>query len=74
MGLSMSQINALPKGKISFEELMQEDLHDRKTAELYSSLKQSFSESLTQRKGKSRNKSVSKVKSKKPKRPRVKKK
>ena len=50
----MVDINSLPVGKISFEELMNEDLHDRKTQELYSSLKQSFGETLAQRKGKKR--------------------
>jgi hypothetical protein len=64
MGLTLQQINALPKGKISFEELMQEDLHDRKTLELYSSLKQSLSETSTQRKGKKRIIVSKKVKSK----------
>jgi hypothetical protein len=73
----MSQINALPKGKQSLEEVLNEDKLDRIMQERDASLKQSFRESPTKRIGKSRNKSVSKVKSKKPskpKRPRVKKK
>ena len=69
MCLAMSQINALPNGKKSLEQVLSEDAQER-----FASLKQSFRESLNQRIGKLRNKSVSKVKSKKPKRPRVKKK
>ncbi len=76
MGLLLSEINYLPKGKKSLEEVLSEDKLDRIMQERVASLKQSFRESPNQRIGKKKRIIVykKKVKSNKSKRPRVKKK
>ena len=52
MGLLLSEINYLPKGKKSLEDVLSEDAQDRFMQERVASLKQSFRETPAKRIGK----------------------